>query len=546
MQAICNYIEEIEHSILLSRESKKASCMHLKTLVALLGIISGIIIGEKTIYGSEVAVISLFVGCIQVILYFSELRKMQDNQREKTYRSSFSIPLTSGIFFIAVFVSIIRMQFNEEKNNFICLEACSFIATINSSSKIQNEYQIFSVTPANEMNVYDVQIKTPLYPRYEMGEKVLLFGKVTLPNNSMSHDGTKSFDYEMYLRTHSIGSEMIYPKIEPHIDDTKVVGHHSSVVSKLQHLREVCVHSISLYVSEPASSLSSGMLFGATTMSKELIQTFRVAGLSHIVVLSGFNIAILISFVLAILVFVPLFIRVVTAGIFVTLFVLAVGGEASIIRATLMSFIGLIALLSGSAYTARQALLLSLIIIVLYEPIHLLHDVSLHLSFLATAGIVYMSGGIKNRLKKITSTTYKEIIATTLSAYVATLPYVMYTFGTVSIYALITNLVVLPLVPIVMLSTFLVVVFAPMTHMVALLFGYLTTVLCTLIIWIAKVVELLPFSSVAVTLSLIEMYFLYGLLIVLYIFFILKEVNKEKNETSLTKNDEIISEIIYF
>ena len=69
-----------------------------------------------------------------------------------------------------------------------------------------------------------------------------------------------------------------------------------------------------------------------------------------------------------------------------------------------------------------------------------------------------MSDGIKNVLHMIRSTTYKEIVTTTLCAYLATLPYVMYTFGTVSVYALLTNLVVLPLVPIMMLLTALVVV----------------------------------------------------------------------------------------
>ena len=48
---------------------------------------------------------------------------------------------------------------------------------------------------------------------------------------------------------------------------------------------------------------------------KELTDTFRVAGLSHIVVLSGFNIAIIISFVILLLRVVPLFVRVLIASL---------------------------------------------------------------------------------------------------------------------------------------------------------------------------------------------------------------------------------------
>ena len=281
-------------------------------------------------------------------------------------------------------------------------------------------------------------------------------------------------------------------------------------------------------------------------MSQELIQTFRVAGLSHVVVLSGFNIAILISFVLALLIFAPLIIRVILAGVFVIFFVIAVGGEASIIRATLMSFIGLAALSFGRAYVARQALLLSLIGIILYEPIHLLHDVSLHLSFLATAGIVYTSDGVKVLFKTIQSKTYKEVIGSTLCAYLTTLPYVIYTFGTVSLYALLTNVLVVPLVPAIMLVTFLVGVSSFVSTTLAYMLGYVDTLLGNSIIGVARIVEQLPFSSLQVSLSFFGMCLLYLGLFFLYFWSIKRHASKQRNETSFTKNDGLISEILSF
>jgi len=72
-----------------------------------------------------------------------------------------------------------------------------------------------------------------------------------------------------------------------------------------------------------------------------------------------------------------------------------------VIRATLMSFVGLLAMLLGRAYVAKQALILSLLAIVMYEPYALMHDVSLHLSFLATAGIVYLSEPLEIFLRTI-------------------------------------------------------------------------------------------------------------------------------------------------
>jgi competence protein ComEC len=223
-----------------------------------------------------------------------------------------------------------------------------------------------------------------------------------------------------------------------------------------------------------------------------------------------------------------------------------VGAEVSVVRATLMSFIGLLALVIGRGYVARQALLLSLIAITFYDPVHLLHDASLHLSFLATAGIVYMSDGIHAMLIKIQSKSYREIITTTIAAYLATLPYVMYIFGTVSLYALLTNIIVLPLVPLMMFVTFLVVLFAPVSHILALMFGYIDTLLGEVIIFVAHVIERLPFASLTVSVSSTMMCVLYVILVGTFAYNVKRYVRTKRDETLPTKSDEILSEIIHY
>lgn len=518
---------------------------HIKTLIALVGMLVGVAISEKTKYVSEVAIGSLLIGCLQMGIYFFNKRTTWKNEVEEKINNNvprFSISQACGIFFIVVAVFILRVQFSSERSNFVCEATCTFTATIVSSPTIKNEYQIFSVHPDTEADIYDVQVKTPLYPKFEVGERVTLSGKVTLPYRALPHNGDASFDYETYLRVQGVGSEMLYPKVT-----VLPSGQYEySFVAKLQRMREHFTQNIFLYVRDPSASLATGMLFGVTRMSQELTQTFRTSGISHIIVLSGFNVAILISFVLSILIFIPIFIRIFAAGVFVIFFVLMVGGEASIVRATIMSFIGLTALLIGRAYVARQALLLSLIAIVFYEPIHLLHDVSLHLSFLATAGIVYMSDGVKSLLSKIKSKAYQEIIATTFSAYVVTLPYVMYTFGTMSMYALLTNFIALPLVPVMMLVTFLVTVVAEFSGYLSLAFGFVDTILGGVIIFVAESVERLPYSLVPVSISFGLMCFMYSVLLITYEYFVYKYIVGKKDETAPTKNDEIWSGVISY
>ena len=509
--------------------------MHLYALTTLFGLSAGVFFGETFLHGTEIAVVAFFLGVIQFTLFVFERRLIK---KQKT--RSFSILLMSGIFFVCIFIGVARIQLVVEKEIFVCNTVCTFQARVLVPSEVKGVYQHMVVRISdtkNESTMYDVMIRVPLYPQYVVGDELSLTGKVTVPSLRVVQPGEKTFDYVSYLRLHNIGSEMLYPSIKILTDQKK-----KNVKDELMLIKEKFISSIFLYVDAPSASLASGMLFGESGMSKELVETFRIAGLSHIVVLSGFNIAILITCILIVFRFVPLFLRIFFAGGIVIFFVVMVGAEVSIVRATCMSFIALLALLIGRDYRARQALIISLIGIILYQPSSLLYDVSLHLSFLATAGIVYMSESIKKNLTIISSVTYKEIIVTTLCAYVATLPYVMYTFGTISLYALFANIVVLPLVPVMMLITFLVVVTATLATFLAYGFGYVTTILGEGIIYLTEMIQILPFASLQVSLSRKGMLLLYAMLAVLF-FYIARRRN---NETPATNNSELVSEIISY
>lgn len=516
--------------------------MHIKTFAVLLGFSVGITVGKIFLYATEIALTFCLLGVLQLCLLHYERKGEQsggvkNDDDEHFVHRHFSLPLLSGLFFISIFLGIVRIQFVEEKNNFACEKVCEVSATISSSPKVQDENQTFVVTPTAISDIYDIFIKAPLYPRYQKGDEIVLLGKIQETKHAYQHGERKFFDYNTYLRIHGIGSEMVYPKIR------MIQKNNSrSITALLEHVREKSVSTISMYVSAPAASLATGMLFGISSMSKELVTTFRVAGLSHIVVVSGFNIAILVSVIFSLFIFLPLMLRIIFSAGVIVLFVIMVGGETSIIRASCMSCIALGALAVGRGYAAKQALLLSLFAIVVYQPEHLLYDASLHLSFLATAGIVYMSEGLQSSLGNIKSVTYREIIVTTLAAYVMTLPYSMYAFGSISVYALIANLTVLPLVPFAMLLTCVTVLVSVFSTTLATMFGYVTTLLINWILGVAHFVEELPLASLPIVISLQTMLILYCVIIVLFILF----TNKKKNETSGTKSTFPLSDVISY
>lgn len=208
-----------------------------------------------------------------------------------------------------------------------------------------------------------------------------------------------------------------------------------------------------------------------------------------------------------------------------------------------MSLVGLLAMLLGREYVARQALMLSLLAIIMYDPISLLQSVSLHLSFLATAGIIYWSEPIKQIIGRfILKKFFLELFTTTLAAYTATLPYLMYTFGTVSVYALVANILVLPLVPFAMLMSSLVLLAAHISNSAAMFFGYADSLLIDFILLIARTINKLPFATFDLSTTFISMFIMY-VFITCFIFYFSRW---KKDETLLTTKEGYLTDVISY
>jgi competence protein ComEC len=508
---------------------------HTIALLILGGVFLGVVVGNEAAYVTELSVLALLMSSIYCaiygVLYFRQ-------KRTGVYYPHKEIPLVCGIVLFAFFITIVRLQMAEEKSTLLCPKVCTFSGYVSESPKIRRDVQVLTVKPLYAEDLLSVEVTTSLYPRYRAYDVIEVTGTVLAPPNLMPHDTKKFFDYTRFLHMQSMGSQMYYPRI---VQSDDVKQSTSTLLFLLTSLRENMTERIGNHSKEPARSLTLGMLFGSDQVNSDLVQLFRNSGISHIIVLSGFNIAVIISFILFVLVVVPLYLRVAIAGICVVLFVMMVGATPSVLRATTMSAFALLALLFGRLYVARQALILSLIGIILYEPRYVLYDVSLHLSFLATAGIIYLNKEMEKFFSFLRFSFLKTLCATSLSAYLATLPYVMFTFGTVTTYALVANIFVVPLVPIIMSLGGLVLFFSYFLPLVAVLIGFLLSLLCGYIILISSYTASFPYASFEVTVPLSVMVGMYVSLITLFVYRTISTRRKHRNETCETKHDEIVS-----
>ncbi len=204
---------------------------------------------------------------------------------------------------------------------------------------------------------------------------------------------------------------------------------------------------------EPQASLLSGIILGNQTgMPAELVRAFQATGTTHIIALSGFNVTIIVNSVMVVLV------RVVGRRwawipglLIVLLFVVMTGASASVVRAAVMAVIGQVGMFFGRPIHPARLLSYTALIMLLQNPLILLHDLGFQLSFLATIGLVFMSKPLAQQLPFIPEIFgLRDNLATTLAAIITTEPLLLWQFGRLSLTASFVNILVLPLIPLAM------------------------------------------------------------------------------------------------
>jgi competence protein ComEC len=240
------------------------------------------------------------------------------------------------------------------------------------------------------------------------------------------------------------------------------------------------------------------LLLGVKTgLGEEYEAAFRETGIIHIVVLSGYNIALVIAFVLYALAFcMPLRGRLVCGLIAIVCFALLVGLSATVVRASIMAALLLCAQLIGRTYDVVRALLLAGVLMLVHNPFLLVYDVGFQLSFMATLGLIVLAPWIEERLARVpTIFNVREYVTATIAAQVFVTPLLLYHIGQFSVVALLVNVLVLPMVPVAMLLTFCTGMIGFVSTSLAEIVAYPTYLTLSYIIYIADWFASVPFAS---------------------------------------------------
>lgn len=215
-------------------------------------------------------------------------------------------------------------------------------------------------------------------------------------------------------------------------------------------IRESIDKTISNYLEGPQHVLAQSLALGGhySELGEDTMKDFSYTGLIHILSISGSHIALLLALVYGLGRFIKLRKRTcLILGIIVAcIYCGIVGGDAPVIRATMMSILMCIAYIKGRLYQAKQALCLCAILCVIYDPFSLF-DVSFQLSFGATYGLLIWGKVLYERIQWLPRW-IKTPLVLCVSAQLLILPLQLYYFHYISIASLLAACIVAPLLDI--------------------------------------------------------------------------------------------------
>ena len=202
------------------------------------------------------------------------------------------------------------------------------------------------------------------------------------------------------------------------------------------------------------------MLLGIESgIPDDVAEAFKATGTTHVIVISGSNIALLSGVLMAGLSRVLGKRRAAFPAIAgIILYVLLVGADAAALRAGLMGGLFILAIYFGRRSTAYVSLCASALFMTVLNPLTL-WDIGFQLSFMATLGLILFTPTIEGQFERLLARgltrermrrvmgILNDALIVTLAAQVTTLPVIVYYFGRISLISLVTNFFILPAQP---------------------------------------------------------------------------------------------------
>ncbi len=326
----------------------------------------------------------------------------------------------------------------------------------------------FKTTFIGEDEDYKYKVTSSEILDITFGDCLKVSGNISRPEIKKSGETLYNFPYTEYLAKDNI--YLMYKVVSSEkISECPTLSHYEKV--KLFFLNQkINITKIFLQkYDQPYAGLVAGVLIaGKGLMNPETLEIFKKVSLSHVIVLSGSNVSIIIFNIKyifdSIFIIVKIrenllseIIRKFLILISITSFVLLTGGGAPIYRAFFSSFCALVIFKKDT--DQFYALTIVVLIMTIINPFGSIYDPSFHLTCCATYGLILFSKYFNQLIiyswMNFIPNFIREIISVTLATQVFVFPYIIFMSGSFSTVFLLSNILVLPLIPFIMLFGFL-------------------------------------------------------------------------------------------
>lgn len=266
---------------------------------------------------------------------------------------------------------------------------------------------------------------------------------------------------------------------------------------------------------EPQASFGLGILIGQRdTLPEKTSEILAMVGLTHIIAVSGYNLTILVRATRRIFAKRSKFQAMAAACALIFAFLLVTGGQPSIVRASIISLLSLGAWYYGRRMRSMFIILITAAGTALWNPLYLWSDIGWYLSFLAFFGVLIIAPVMKKRIyKQKKPGIVGELALESFAAQIMTLPLILFIFNESSYIVLLANLLVVPLIPLGMITTFVAGLAGAFVPAIAGWFAWPARIVLTYLLDMASLVARIPNMQFAVSFGTTTMVFFYAVIL---------------------------------
>lgn len=376
---------------------------------------------------------------------------------------------------------------NSEEN--INVKKASFILKIDSL-RIEKDFKkvsgfLYVYVWRNDFNI-------------KYGDEVVLEGKIS-GIRGPEHQG--DFDFKKYLANKKIRAIFNVGKKDAIIIVSNTASYYKKFIYNARHAIEKNIYR---YFSKDYGDLLRAMILGVRYgFSDDIENIFIRTGTVHILAISGMNIGMILLLFLIILNILrfPRKIKFMLAVFLIVSFTIFCGGKPPVMRATIMAVVFLIGLIIDRGNSLENSFFIAAFLMLIYAPLQIF-DPSFQLSFASLGGIIY-GMPVFEKILKIKSIEKKsvidpikiyflETISITLSAMLGVLPLVAYYFKIISPIALISNLVIVPVVFLITSAGLLFIIGSFLSGWLAIIFSEVTKIFIWILFASAEMLSKVP------------------------------------------------------